>query len=79
MKRLVFALVLLLLVLHQDFWWWDRIDPLAFGFMPIGLTSQVALSLLTSAVFFLLVKYCWPRDVDVADQEAAARRSGLEL
>lgn len=79
MKRLVLALVLLLLVLHQDFWWWDRIDPLAFGFMPIGLTSHVVLSILTSVILALAVKYCWPADVDVAEHQAAARRSGPEL
>jgi len=79
MKRLVFALIVLLVVLHQDFWWWDRIDPLAFGFMPIGLTWHGILSLLTSAVLALAVKFCWPRDVDVADHEAASRRSGPEL
>jgi hypothetical protein len=79
MKRFVLALVLLIFLLHQDFWWWDSIDPLAFGFMPIGLTSQVVLSLLTAVVWALAVKYCWPRDVDVANHEAAARRTGPEL
>jgi hypothetical protein len=79
MKRLVIVLVVLLFVLHQDFWWWDRIDPLAFGFMPIGLTSQVVLSILTAVVFALMVKYCWPRDVNVAQNEIPSRRSGPEL
>jgi hypothetical protein len=79
MKRLVLVLVLLLFVLHQDFWWWDDIDPLAFGFLPIGLTFHVILSLVTSVVLFMAVKHWWPHDVDVAEHDAAGRRAGPEL
>lgn len=80
MKRIVLALVLLLLILHQDVWWWDRIDPIILGFMPIGLAFHVLLSILTAIVYWLAVKHWWPNDVDVADHEAAApRKSGAEL
>lgn len=80
MKRIVLALVLLLLILHQDVWWWDRIDPVILGFMPIGLAFHVFLSILTAIVYWLAVKYWWPNDVDVGDHEAAApRNSGAEL
>lgn len=80
MKRLVLVLILLLIVLHQDFWLWDRIDPLILGFMPIGLASHVGLSILTAGVWVLAVRYWWPKGVDVADHEAAApRKTGPEL
>ncbi len=80
MKRLVLALVVLLFVLHQDVWWWDRIDPVVLGFMPIGLAFHVLLSILTAVVYALALKYWWPSDVDVADHEAAApRKTGAEL
>lgn len=74
MKRLVIALVVLLIVLHQDFWWWDSVDPLVFGFMPIGLAWHVLISIAASFVWYLASRYCWPAGVDVADHEAAAPR-----
>ena len=79
MKRLVLALIVLLLVLHQDVWWWDSIDPVFFGFMPIGLAFHVVLSLATAVVLGLAVIYLWPAGVEVADHEAVAPRSGHEL
>ena len=80
MKRLVLALVVLLILLHHDFWWWDSIDPLVFGFMPIGLAYHVLLSILTAGVYLLAMHYWWPADVEVADHEAAApSRRGPEL
>ena len=80
MKRLVVLLVLLLLILHQDFWWWDDIDPLAFGFLPIGLSFHVLLSILTSGVYLLAVRYCWPRDLETNEAEPnREQRSRAEL
>lgn len=75
MKRLVLALVVLLFVLHQDFWWWDSIDPMLLGFLPIGLGFHVLLSILTAIVYALAVKYWWPSDVEVGDHEAAGPRN----
>jgi hypothetical protein len=74
MKRLVIALVVLLIVLHQDFWWWDSVDPIFFGFMPIGLAWHVFISIAAAVVWLLAAKYCWPAGVDVADHQAAAPR-----
>ncbi len=37
MKRVTIGLLVLLAVLHQDFWWWDDGHTLVFGFMPVGL------------------------------------------
>ena len=67
MKRVVIALLCLLAVLHQDFWFWDSIDPLVFGFIPIGLAYQIGVSLAAGVLWALAVYYCWPRDVDVPD------------
>ncbi len=67
MKRLVVILLVLLAVLHQDFWWWDSIDPLVFGFIPIGLAYQIGVSIAAAILWAMAVHFCWPRDVDVAD------------
>lgn len=75
MKRVVIVLVALLLVAHQDYWAWDRIEPVAFGFMPIGLTWHVGISIAAAIVWALAVHYCWPADVDIAEPMAGAARS----
>ena len=81
MRHLVIFLVVALLILHQDFWWWNSIDPMLFGFMPIGLTYHVGLSIAAAFVWFLAMKYCWPADVDVKDGDviAAPRQQRGEL
>ena len=71
MKRLVFALIVLLAVLHQDFWFWTD-DRLVFGFMPIGLAYHVGISLAAAVVWFLATRYCWPADEPVQSDEGPA-------
>lgn len=67
MKKIVFGLLILLAILHQDFWWWNSIEPLVFGFIPIGLAYHIGVSITAGILWALAVHYCWPRDVDVAD------------
>jgi len=67
-KRLVVFLLLALAVLHQDFWFWDDIEPLIFGFIPIGLAYHIGVSIAAGVLWALAVHYCWPRDVDVPDE-----------
>ena len=70
MKRLVVAFVVLLIVLHQDFWNWHTYQPLVFGFIPIGLAWHVGISLLAGVLSWMMVTYCWPSDVDVPEENA---------
>lgn len=74
MKRFVYGLILLLALVHQDFWWWDRIDPLLFGFIPIGLAYQAGVSIAAACFWAMAIKYCWPEGLedDVAQSEDAA-------
>lgn len=72
MKSLVIALIIALIVLHQDFWWWDDIEPLVFGFLPVGLAYHAFLSIAAAVVWALAVKFCWPKDVDVAESDWVA-------
>lgn len=66
MKRVVVVLLILLAVAHQDFWFWNRIEPLVLGFIPIGLAYQIGVSIAAAILWALAVHYCWPRDVDVS-------------
>lgn len=72
MKYLVWGLVILLLVIHQDFWYWD--DPtLVFGFVPIGLFFHAMISIAASFTWFLATIFCWPSDLE---QETLAAQGG---
>jgi Protein of unknown function (DUF3311) len=51
-------------LMHQDFWNWMRVEPLLFGFLPIGLWYHAAYSLLASAWMWLLVKFAWPKSLE---------------
>ena len=74
MRGLVYGLIILLAVLHQDFWWWDDSDTLVLGFMPVGLAYHAFLSLAAGLLWALAVKFCWPADVDV--EEASTGQGG---
>ena len=65
------VLLILLGILHQDFWFWNQIEPLVFGFIPIGLAYQVGVSIAAAILWAMAVHYCWPPDVDVADEPVA--------
>ncbi len=59
MKNVVWGLVLLLVVLHQDFWNWDN-DRLVFGFIPVALAYHAAISLAASVVWLIAAIGAWP-------------------
>lgn len=67
MRKIVPLLLVLLAILHQDYWWWNSVDPLVFGFVPIGLAYHAGVSVVAACLWALAVKYCWPKDVDVSE------------
>jgi hypothetical protein len=76
MPRLLWVLVLVLIVLHQDNWFWTD-DRLVFGFLPIGLFYHACISLAAVAMWWWATIYCWPKDLDdeldcVASEEHSA-------
>jgi len=64
MKFVIFGLIILLGLVHQDFWWWDRIDPLLFGFIPLGLAYQAGVSIAAAILWALAIKFCWPANLE---------------
>ncbi|MEM9587569.1 MAG: DUF3311 domain-containing protein [Planctomycetota bacterium] len=56
---IIFGLVVLLLILHQDNWFWED-GTLVFGFMPIGLFWHACISIAASCTWFLATKIAWP-------------------
>ena len=67
MKIVVYACIIILMILHQDFWWWDTDRPYLLGFIPIGLAHHGGISLAAAVVAALAVRYCWPANVDTFD------------
>ena len=66
------ALVVAVYVLHQDFWNWRRIEPLVFGFLPIGLAYHVAYSILAACLMAVLVRFAWPRHLEKVEPRTAS-------
>lgn len=63
-KGLVYLFILIMLILHNDFWLWDRIDPLTLGWMPVGLFYHVIYLLAATVVLVLMVRFAWPEPPD---------------
>jgi hypothetical protein len=61
--RVVWALVVLLAILHWDFWYWDD-RTLVLGFLPIGLAYQAGFSLAAAAVWAAAVRFAWPTQLE---------------
>lgn len=65
-------LVIVLYALHQDVWFWRTIEPVVFGFLPIGLFYHVCYTLAVCLVMGLLVKFAWPAQLESSTEEETA-------
>lgn len=63
MKYLIWGGVLLLIILHQDVWFWED-NTLVFGFMPIGLMWHVGISICAAIIWFLATIFAWPANLE---------------
>ena len=66
MKQVIWLLVALLIIFHQDFWNWESDDRVVWG-LPIGLMYHVGLSLAAALVWALACRFAWPADLDELD------------
>jgi len=63
MKSLVWGLVIVLGILHYDFWYWgDR--TLVLGFLPIGLAYHAAFSVAAGVAWALVCRFAWPTHLE---------------
>jgi len=74
MKSLVWPLLVLLIVLHHDFWFWND-STLVFGWCPVGLVYHMALTVVAAAFWAFAVKAGWPERV-VADAKKTSPQAG---
>lgn len=63
MKKSFWVLILALILLHQDFWFWDS-TTLVGGFMPIGLAYHVGISLAATLLWLSVCLFSWPEELD---------------
>jgi hypothetical protein len=63
MKWIVCLLAVALFVLHQDFWNFNKAEPLFLNF-PVGLWYHAAFSVACSVLMFLLVRFAWPKHLE---------------
>ncbi|HVV70630.1 MAG TPA: DUF3311 domain-containing protein [Verrucomicrobiae bacterium] len=69
---LLTVLILAVYVLHQDSWNWKKVDPLVFGFLPIGLAYQAGYSILATILMAVLVRFAWPRHLEDVEPKPPA-------
>lgn len=65
-RRLLYAALVLLYLLHNDFWNW-RDSSLVLG-LPVALHYHLSYCLAAAGLYFLLVRWAWPDNLS-ADQE----------
>src|SRR5947209_335489 len=72
LKWFLYFLALGLLVLHQDFWNWDTAQPLAFGFLPVGLWYHGLFAVACAVLMALFVGRLWPKELEQVERESGA-------
>ena len=72
MKHVVWIAVVVLGIVHQDFWWWAD-KRLVFGFLPVGLAYHALFSVAAAVVWAGAVRWAWPSHIEQwADQPVNA-------
>ena len=67
LKTFALALAILVLyLLHQDFWFWRTARPLLFGFLPVGLAYHGAYCVAAALLMWTLTKTVWPHHLEAA-------------
>jgi hypothetical protein len=66
MLYVVWGLVVLLIILHQDNWFWTD-STLVLGFLPVTLLYHMCISLAAAVTWLLAVRFAWPTELNTAD------------
>jgi len=59
-RGVVITFMLVLFVLHQDFWFRDDAT-LILGILPIGLAYHTAFTVLAAIAWLVIVRFAWPK------------------
>lgn len=69
MKMLLYAALAALILLHNDFWYWN--DAQRVLGLPIGFTYHILYCAAGSVMMTLLVKYAWPASLEDEEETDA--------
>jgi hypothetical protein len=72
MKWVLFTLTVILIVLHQDWWNWDKIDPRLLGFMPIGIWYHAVFCVAAAILLAMFVAFAWPSHLESAERDPSS-------
>lgn len=64
----LWILLLVLVALHHDFWFWNNPD-LVGGWLPIGLAWHLGLSVAAVVFWSIVVLVAWPHDSDMSSRD----------
>jgi hypothetical protein len=75
MRYIVWTLVVVLLVIHQDDWFFSfwRSSDLVFGFMPQTLLYHAGISVAAGITWYLATVYAWPQQLERRPSESRER------
>lgn len=76
-RTLLTLLVAAVYLLHQDFWNWQRSEPLVLGFLPVGLAYHVGFSILAVVTMAVLVRFAWPKHLETDPGAGPANGKGV--
>jgi hypothetical protein len=68
-KFLLFLLIVLVYLAHQDIWNWRSAEPLFLGFLPVGLAYHAGYSVLCAVLMAVLVKMAWPKHLETPENK----------
>ena len=74
MKWILCLLTAALIVVHQDWWNWNKVEPTWFGFLPVGIWYHALYCVAAAVLLALYVRFKWPRHLDEAESMPGARR-----
>ena len=63
MASLIWLMVVVLAVLHQDVWNWDS-KALVMGFIPVGLAYHALYSVAAALMWMAALRWAWPSGVE---------------
>jgi hypothetical protein len=69
MKWVLYLLTVILIVLHQDWWNWNKVDPRLLGFMPVGLWYHAGFCVAAAILLALFVRFLWPTHLENVERE----------
>ena len=68
-SKFLWIAAIVLLVLHQDFWFWHS-EQLLLGFLPIGLAYQAGYSIAAACLWGWAMQFAWPSHIEAMAEES---------